>query len=155
LHALERKGFIARDPKRARGIRVVNRSGRQLPLLGEIVAGYPLEVEVKKGNYSGLHPQALGLSDWSKTFALRVRGDSMTGRGIFDGDIVLLEHGAVPRHEDVVAALIDNESTLKTFVSKGAAAWLRAENPRYPDLIPAWGLQVQGVARAVVRLLNR
>jgi repressor LexA len=79
----------------------------------------------------------------------------MTGRQIFDGDIVLFEHGTTPRHEDIVAALIDNESTLKTFVRKGGKVWLRAENPRFPDLVPAWDLQIQGVARAVIRFLRK
>ena len=79
----------------------------------------------------------------------------MIGRQIFDGDIVLLEHDATPQHGDIVAALIDNESTLKTFVRKGGKVWLRAENPRYPDLIPAWDLQIQGVARAIIRFLRK
>ena len=96
-----------------------------------------------------------GIHDRSKAFALRVTGTSMVGRQIFDGDIVLLEHGAVPRNGDVVAALIDNESTLKTFVRKGGRVWLRAENPVYPDLIPASDLQVQGVGRAVIRFLSK
>jgi repressor LexA len=79
----------------------------------------------------------------------------MVGRQIFDGDIVILEQGASPQDGDVVAALIDNESTLKTFVRKGNNTWLRAENPRYPDLIPALDLRVQGVARAVIRFLKK
>jgi len=44
---------------------------------------------------------------------------------------------------------------LKTFVRKGGKVWLRAENPRYPDLIPAWDLQIQGVARAIIRFLRK
>jgi repressor LexA len=79
----------------------------------------------------------------------------MVGRQIFEGDIVLLEHEAVPRNGDVVAALIDNESTLKTFILRGGKVWLRAENPLYPDLIPASDLRVQGVGRAVIRLLSK
>jgi repressor LexA len=79
----------------------------------------------------------------------------MVGRQIFDGDIVLLEHEAVPRNGDVVAALIDNESTLKTFVRRSGKVWLRAENPLYPDLVPASDLQVQGVGRAVIRFLSK
>ena len=79
----------------------------------------------------------------------------MIGRQIFEGDIVLLEHNAAPQQEEIVAALIDNESTLKTFVRKGGKVWLRAENPRYPDLIPAWDLQIHGVARAIIRLLRK
>lgn len=79
----------------------------------------------------------------------------MIGCQISDGDIVILDHELTPRNGDVVAALIDNESTLKTFVQEGSKAWLRAENPRYPDLIPALDLQIQGVARAVIRFLRK
>ncbi len=78
----------------------------------------------------------------------------MIGRKIFDGDIVMLESGAALSHESIVAALIDNESTLKTLLIRDGRAWLRAENPLYPDLTPAWDLQIQGVARAVIRRLS-
>ncbi|MGH2509860.1 MAG: LexA family protein, partial [Ktedonobacteraceae bacterium] len=84
-----------------------------------------------------------------------VTGDSMIGRHIFEGDIVLLEHAAVPRDGDIVAALIDNESTLKTFVCKRGKVWLRAENPAYPELRPVFDLQIQGVGRAVIRFLKK
>lgn len=155
LLALERKGYIVRESKRARGVVLVDRSQYKLPLLGRIVAGLPSEAQVSVNEYFRSDPRAFGIRDQSKAFALRIRGDSMIGRGIFDGDIVLLEHDAIPRHGDVVAALIDSESTLKTFIRKDGKTWLRAENPRYPDLIPAWDLRVQGVARAVIRDLNK
>lgn len=151
--ALERKGYIVRDPKCARGIRLAKRRQRDLPLLGRIVAGRPAAAESPDDERLILNIWTVGVRDKSKAFALRVQGDSMMGRGIFHGDIVLLEHDVVPQHEDVVAALIDNESTLKTFVCGNGKAWLRAENPRYPNLIPAWELQIQGVARAVIHSL--
>jgi len=78
----------------------------------------------------------------------------MTGRHIFDGDIVLLEQGKAPQGGDIVAALIDNESTLKTLVQRNGRNWLKAENSLYPDLIPALELAIQGVARAVIRFLS-
>jgi repressor LexA len=84
-------------------------------------------------------------------FALQVRGDSMIGRHIMDGDIVVVEQGRTPRHEDVVAALIDRESTLKTFIVSRGKPYLRAENPRYPKLFPAEELLIQGVMVALVR----
>jgi repressor LexA len=71
-----------------------------------------------------------------------------------DGDTVVLEHGRVPRTGDVVAALIDNESTLKTFVMNRGRPFLRAENPRYPDLVPAGELVIQGVVVALIRRFN-
>jgi len=83
---------------------------------------------------------------------LEVRGDSMIGRHILDGDLVVLEHGRTPRHGDVVAALIDNESTLKTFMQeRGRPPHLRAENPKYPKLYPANELVIQGVMVGLIR----
>jgi len=75
----------------------------------------------------------------------------MTGKGILDGDLVFLEHGAEARHGQVVAALIDGKSTLKTYVVKNRRPFLRAENPKYPDLMPADELMVQGVFVALIR----
>lgn len=151
--ALEKKGLVTREKGRSRGLRLVRRSVG-VPLLGHIAAGLPREAWPAPNQNLMLDPRFFGIRDRSRAFALRVTGDSMIGRQIFDGDIVLLEHGAAPQDGDIVAALIDNESTLKTFVRKGNRVWLRAENPRYPDLIPALQMQIQGVGRAVVRLLS-
>ena len=97
--------------------------------------------------------RSFGITDRRKAFFVHVRGDSMTGRHIFDGDLVLVERCTRFKNKDVVVALIDNESTLKTFIKKDSGRpWLRSENPRYPDLIPAWDLQIQGVVRGVVRV---
>jgi repressor LexA len=78
----------------------------------------------------------------------------MIGKHICDGDIVLLEHGPDPRPGQIVAALIDRKSTLKTFVLKNGKPFLKAENPKYPDLIPSDELMIQGVVRTVIRKLK-
>jgi repressor LexA len=75
----------------------------------------------------------------------------MQGKHILDGDYVVCEHGLTPKAGDVVAALIDNESTLKTFVMERRKPYLRAENPKYPRLIPAGELVVQGTVVALIR----
>lgn len=151
--ALEKKGLVTRKKGCARGLRLLRRiSG--IPLLGRIAAGLPSETSQEVEQRLPIDPRSFGIRERSKAFALRVTGDSMIGRTIFDGDIVLLEQGPTPQNGDIVAALIDNESTLKTFVRKDGKAWLRAENPLYPDLIPALDLKIQGVARAVIRFLN-
>ena len=75
----------------------------------------------------------------------------MIGKHIMDGDTVIVEHGQTPRNGDVVAALIDGESTLKTYVADKSKPYLRAENPRYPKLIPANELVIQGVMIALIR----
>jgi len=79
----------------------------------------------------------------------------MIGRHIIEGDLVVLEHGMTPGNGDVVAALIDNESTLKTFVTRHGRPFLKAENPKYPDLIPAQELVIQGVLKLVIRRATR
>jgi repressor LexA len=122
-----------------------------VPLLGSIPAGPPQESWQEAQGCVSVDITTLGIKPTPRTYALRVKGDSMIGRHILDGDIVVVEHGQTPRNGDVVAALIDGESTLKTFVTERGKPYLRAENPRYPKLIPAAELVVQGVMVAMIR----
>ncbi|MBN2505807.1 MAG: repressor LexA [Verrucomicrobia bacterium] len=155
--ALRRKGVLEHRPRRARSLRVVSplRALRRLvvdvPVYGAIPAGRPDVREQRAEGCISADIESLGIRPTARTFALRVRGDSMIGKHIADGDYVILEHGKAPRNGDVVAALIDSESTLKTFVLDGRRAFLKAENPRYPQLIPAEELVVQGVMVALIR----
>ncbi len=151
--ALQRKGYVIRERGRARAMKLTGRSSG-VPLLGRISAGYPNDSPSEIEARLPIDPKAFGIRDRTKAFALRVRGDSMTGRQILDGDIVLVEQEQSPRNGEIVAAIIDNESTLKTLVRRNGETWLRAENPLYPDLIPTIGLSIQGVARAVIRFLS-
>jgi len=154
IAALEIKGFVTREKGRARGLRLTRRV-KGIPVLGSIAAGMPRDAIPESDDYLPFDPTHYGIRDRSKAYALRVIGDSMIGRQIFEGDMAILEDGISPKDGDVVAALIDNESTLKTLVRKGEKVWLRAENPRYPDLIPALDLQIQGVCRATIRFLKK
>jgi repressor LexA len=86
----------------------------------------------------------------ARAFALKVRGESMIGANICDGDVVILEVKE-PRSKDIVAALIDGETTLKRYVVDKGQPYLRAENPSFPDLIPANELIIQGVMQALIR----
>jgi repressor LexA len=123
-----------------------------IPLLGTIPAGHgDLRTEEPEGMVH-VDLDALNIPRTSRTFALRVTGDSMIGKFITDGDIVILEQNADPRPGEVVAALIDGESTLKTFVrERGGRTFLKAENPKYPNLIPTGELTIQGVMRMLIR----
>ena len=155
--ALRRKGALEHRPRTARSLRVVSplRALRQLvvdvPLYGAIPAGFPEDRRQQPEGCISVDVESLGIRPTARTFALQVRGDSMIDRHIVDGDCVILEHGKTPRPGDVVAALIDSESTLKTFVVDKGKPYLRAENPRYPKLIPAEELVVQGVMVALLR----
>ena len=161
IEALIRKGWLASDPGKARSLRlidvaqVVRRVVVEIPLFGSIPAGFGREREQEAGECVPVTIDSIGFKPTRNTFALRVSGDSMIGRHICDGDIVVLEHGPDPRPGQIVAALIDRKSTLKTFVAKNGRPFLKAENPKYPDLIPLEELMIQGVVRAVLRTLGK
>jgi len=114
-------------------------------------AGYAETVEQEEIGTVSVDATTLGLSKNKRAFALKVRGDSMIGKFICDGDIVILEHGPDPRNGDIVAALIDRKTTLKTFIQKGPKQYLKAENPKYPNLIPSDELVIQGVYKGLIR----
>ena len=157
LDALKRKGFIESEPGKARSLRVTSPLAKlrrrivDIPIFGEIPAGIPEAREQGVEGCVSVDVESVGFKPTRNTFALRVAGDSMIGQHILNGDIVVLEHGPEPRNGQIVAALIDGESTLKTFVVKSGKPWLRAENPKYPNLIPAQELMIQGVFKALIR----
>lgn len=153
LDALKRKGFLASDPQSTRKYRLTEQASG-LPILGDIPAGLPVDsVETPEGHFT-LSPASFGVRDRASAFFLRVRGDSMIGRQIFDGDLVLVDKSARPKHRSIVAALIDNAVTLKTLIQENGKTWLRSENPEYPDIFPLLDLQIQGIARGVIRPLK-
>jgi repressor LexA len=157
LRLLRKKGVLATEPGKARSLRVISPltkwRGRvaDIPLFGSIPAGMPQSREQEAEGCVSVDIESIGFKPTRNSFALRVTGDSMIGRHILAGDIVILEHGPEPRNGQIVAALIDGESTLKTFVLKGGKPYLRAENPKYPNLIPAQELMIQGVFKALIR----
>ncbi len=157
LEALKRKGFIKSEPGKVRALRVVTPLQKyraaivDIPLFGSIPAGFADQREQEAKGCVSIDIESLGIKPNPRTFALEVRGDSMIGKHIVDGDVVVVEHGQTPRHGDVVAALIDGESTLKTFVADKGKPHLRAENPKYPKLFPAGELVIQGVMVALIR----
>ena len=71
-------------------------------------------------------------------------------RGVLNKDTVIIEPG-VPKNGDIVAALIDGETTLKRLIKQGSKVYLKAENQNYPNLIPTSSLTIQGIAKSVVK----
>ena len=122
-----------------------------VPIYGAFPAGRPVDATQEQEGCVLIDIDTLGIRPSARTFGLKVQGDSMIGKSIIDGDIVIIEHGVQPRSGDVVAALIDGQVTLKTFILQQGKPYLRAENPRYPNLIPQEELQIQGVMVALVR----
>jgi repressor LexA len=157
LAALRAKGFLEWQPAKARSLRSTSppqpRRARiaDIPVFGSIPAGFAEKREQETEGCVSVDVESIGFKPTRTTFALRVNGDSMIGRHIIGGDLVILEHGPEPREGEIVAALIDGATTLKTFLRKNGKPFLRAENPKYQNLIPAEELVIQGVFRGLVR----
>ena len=155
--ALERKGFLNRHARKARALITPAMKVRitDVPIYGQIPAGMSALTEQTIEGHVSLDTRSANVSKNRGTFALRVRGDSMIGAHILDGDIVILEDSKEVHSGDIVAALIDGETTLKRYVVEHGRPYLKAENPRYPKLIAATELKIQGVMVSLVRKQER
>jgi repressor LexA len=157
LRALEKKGVIQRHPHKARAVVFPEDLERgeivDIPLYGSIAAGYGEMQQQEADGSITVDAATLGLSRNARAFALKVRGESMIGANICHGDVVILE-AREPRPRDIVAALIDGETTLKRYVVENGQPFLHAENPSFPDLIPAQELVIQGVMQTLIRRVN-
>jgi repressor LexA len=157
VRLLRQKGVLASEPGQARALRVISplQSLRKrivdIPLFGSIPAGLAEDRQQEAIGCVSVDIETVGIKPNARMFALEVKGESMIGRHVLSGDTVVVEYGMTPKPGDVVAALIDGESTLKTYMMKSGKPFLRAENPRYPDLIPAGELVIQGVMVALFR----
>ena len=117
---------------------------------GEVAAGRPSANDENESGCIAVDLSTIGVSPNARTFALRVCGDSMTGAHILNGDTIVLE--MKPPHDGaVVAALVDGECTLKRYFMRSGVPFLKAENPKYGNSIPARELVIQGVV-AVFRI---
>src|SRR3954464_939377 len=153
IATLERKGFLDRHARKARALITPVQKVRitDIPIYGQIPAGMATLTEQNVEGHVSLDTRSVNASKNAKTFALRVRGDSMIDAHILDGDIVIMEDRKEVRSGDIVAALIDGETTLKRYVTERGRPYLKAENPLFPDLVPARELLIQGVLVSLVR----
>jgi repressor LexA len=157
LRLLKNKGVIQDERNKARSIRLTTPLQKlrklvcDVPVFGSIPAGFAADRDQEAEGCVSVDVNSIGYKPTKNAFALRVTGDSMIGKYILDGDFVILEHGPDPRNGEIVAALIDGQCTLKTYLVKGGKPYLKAENPKYPNLIPAQELVIQGVFRALIR----
>jgi repressor LexA len=154
LHSLTAKGYIQRDPSRSRGVRIIGYQGpagvQPLPYYGRVHAGEPsLLPEHREGSLT--FDRRFVASD--DTFVLRVKGDSMIGRGIHDGDYVLVTPTRQPRDGEVVAARLGAEATVKTYERVADGVLLRAANPEERDIgvRPGDDFEVLGVVTGLFR----
>ncbi len=158
LSGLEREGLIRRMPNIARGVEIVgvdqSDNECEIPLLGVIAAGRPIEAILSNETIC-IPRDMLGRG---RTFALRVKGDSMTGEGILDGDSIVVESRQTAESGQTVVALIDgSDATVKRLHYERGRIRLEAANPRYKLIIikPPDRVSVQGVVIGVLRKYER
>ena len=132
LKALRAKGVLEHRPGEARGLHST-RPVYALPLLGVVAAGQPVMSDENFEGFINLTAPFQGQRN-GRTFCLQVRGDSMTGDGIFEGDISVVRSQATAVPGDLVVALVDNEATMKRLVERGNRKWLEPANPKYKPI---------------------
>jgi repressor LexA len=143
LRALERKGLLQRrvSDKRVSRMFVLTDRGperarreREIPILGRIAAGAPIFAVESREDVIPVRPEWLAAKG-GDVFALRVRGDSMIQAHIADGDLVLVRKQESATAGDIVAAMIDQEATVKRFATEGGAVVLKPEHPTMKPIV--------------------
>jgi repressor LexA len=129
LQSLARKGYIERDPARSRGVRLLGFTGgsktKPVPYYGRVHAGEPaLAPELREGFITVDRRFVPG----EEVFFLRVKGDSMIGKAIADGDYVMVNPSAHPKDRDIIAARLGDEATIKTLSQATGRIVLEAAN---------------------------
>jgi len=164
LKLLSEKGFLKRDRHQRRGMELLDGdgdaseaasgtgtgAGRELPFLGRIAAGRPIEAVV--GDETLTVPAALFGARIDDHFVLQVAGESMIGEGIHDGDWVVVERRERAQPGEMIVALVGDEVTLKRFYPEGAIVRLQPSNPAMEPLrVAAADLRIQGIVVGLMR----
>lgn len=157
LATLEKFGYIHRDPSKPRAIEIeddsfyaMRRELVQIPLVGTVAAGQPL---LATENIESYFPIPAEYVNGSEMFMLKVKGDSMTGAGIFDGDLVIVARTDHARNGDCVVALVDDSATVKTFYKENGYVRLQPENDAMEPIIVREDLRILGKVRGVMRFM--
>jgi len=135
ITALKRKGWIKHEDKRPRTLEITNSKKEDnssiidIPLLGNVAAGVPLLAEENFERNIPVHSSFLKKN--KKYFALKVKGDSMSGAGILDGDLAIIEKQNVVHNGEIVVAVLNEAITLKRFYKESSRIRLQPENPAY------------------------
>lgn len=161
LANLEKLGLLRRDPTKPRAIELLDRatrgvkaavSGPGLPLVGQVAAGSPVVAEEAIEDHVAVPDEAGGREG---EFILRIRGDSMTGAGILDGDLVVVRRQQTARDGEIVVALVGDqaEATVKRFFRDGDKVRLQPENDDHEPIVTD-EVEVIGAVVGVMRSLG-
>lgn len=132
LQMLEEKGYIVKDPLKKRTIKLPGSTYKAIPLLGTVTAGIPITAIQEVEEYIPVNNLSGSAEDY---FALHVRGTSMIGAGIMDGDIAIVRRTPVADNGDIVVAMIDDEATVKRFYRESDHVRLQPENPAFEPIL--------------------
>lgn len=148
LKKLQEAGYLEPSDHKSRALTSVSGPSMvsRVPIVGRVTAGMPILAVEEHIGYVPFEPAANG----GEFYALRIRGESMIGVGIMDGDLVIVRQDAEARSGDIVIALLEDEATCKTLNITADGVWLLPENPAYPP-IDGTGCQILGVVKAVYR----
>ena len=158
--ALEKKGLIDRAKNRSRSMLLAEKGRqtlkltepRKVPVLGRIAAGSMTYADQNVEEYVSLPFEEM--QDGSaRLFALRVKGDSMINAGIREGDIAVFREQPSAQTGDIVAAMNEDEATIKMYFQQGGRIVLKAANPTYPDLYFN-ELRILGRLKSLIRIYN-
>lgn len=123
------------------------------PLLGKVRAGSPQPESQEDVELLTIDDYLI--DDPNRTVLCRVRGDSMVGAGLLEGDLVVVEKNSPTAPGNIVVAVVDGEITVKYLRSTRGRFWLEAANPDYPPIKPAGSLEILGVVVGSVRRYRR
>ena len=150
INKLLARGLLEKD---SRGFLKPTRRTLALPMVGEIAAGLPSPAEEELRDVISFDEYLITRPDSS--FLLAVSGDSMTGAGIMEGDLVIVERDREPLNGDIVIAEVDGEWTIKYLRKEGRNTTLVAANQKYKTIRPKSDLRIGGVVTAVIRKYHR
>ncbi len=154
LQSLARKGYIERDPARSRGVNLLGFGGamrtQPVPFYGKIHAGEPALLPEHRQDFITIDRRFTPSED---VYFLKVKGDSMVGRCISDGDYVMINPSAQPKDQDIIAARIGEEATVKVYTRRGGSVVLEPANPaeREITITPGMDFSVLGIVCGVFR----
>jgi len=151
LKYLQDHNLISNEWNARRGIQIINKSTSSestLPLLGSIAAGNPIEA-IENSEQIEVPPHLF--NPRKNNFCLQISGDSMIDKGIIDGDIVIIEKKQVAEQGEIVAAIIDNEATLKILKKEKGHIKLLPANKKYRPITVSDNFKIAGVLVGLLR----
>lgn len=151
IKSLREAGYLDKDDHKTRALTIKGMGGpvTRVPILGQVTAGQPILAVEQIESYI---PMDLD-GKYGEHFALRIKGESMIGAAILDGDIIVVRKQDTARAGQIVVALLEDEATCKRLKLDGKQIWLMPENPAF-EPIDGTGCSILGVVVAVYRQYN-